>query len=371
MYAANLTDIDITIPSQPKWTGSDIQRLRINQGSKIGRGSALAWMGHLHALRWFLNSTLETAVILEDDVDWSIHLRDQQIPYVSHAFRRLMQNPPGSTRTKLNSNPPPHSTSHPKPHSRFNFKSSLKPSNLHPRSLTTPNTLVPPPIDGERAPMSDYWGPPSKWEILYLGHCGDYFPAHRFRNNLAYEMFEDQTLPPVSKMHEQTQKFWHELELPGQRRLVHRSVWPLCTFAYAVNRRSAARILAEFDREEEGKGTPAYDVRLLEACRDLGWLCYTVNPELFHHHDGPSEIAVADQHARLFAVAAAAAADDTTTTTTTTHGRELGAPNIACGARSDDFFSSDPDALRYLRRNVGAKGRCLADRMQQSMGAWP
>lgn len=157
-------------------------------------------------------------------------------------------------------------------------------------------------------------------------------------------------------MHELTQKFWNNLELPDQHRMVHRSVWPLCTFAYAVHRSSAARILAEFDREEEGKGTPAFDVRILEACRDLGWLCYSVNPELFHHDDGPSEIALADEHERL---------------KSGREGRETGAPNIACGARSEEFFTRDPETLKYLRRNVGAKGRCLVDRMDQSMRQWP
>lgn len=138
--------------------------------------------------------------------------------------------------------------------------------------------------------------------------------------------------------------------------MVHRSVWPLCTFAYAVNRVSAQRILAEFDREEEGKGTPAYDVRILEACRDLGWLCYSVTPELFHHNDGPSEIAELNGEA---------SSEDGRSP------RDSGAPNIACGARSEELFTKDPDTLTYLRTQISSKGECLIDQTQQRMGEWP
>lgn len=73
-------------------------------------------------------------------------------------------------------------------------------------------------------------------------------------------------------------------------RLVYKSYWPLCTFAYAVTRASAERILREYETEGED-GCVAYDVRLLEACRDGGWRCWTVAPELFHHVEGRSEIA--------------------------------------------------------------------------------
>ncbi|KAF2096193.1 hypothetical protein NA57DRAFT_27677, partial [Rhizodiscina lignyota] len=240
LYAANLTDIDITIPTQPDWSDEDIEKIRKKDGSKISRGSARAWLGHLHALRWFMQSNLDTAVIIEDDVDWDIHLRSTQ------------KAPPNNI-------------------SQNNSMSAL--------------------IDN---PETDYWGHPSQWEILYLGHCGDFFSANRLRNNLPHTTIHDTTLPPVSHLHVRTRKFWKDLQLPHQSRLVHRSVWPLCTFAYAVNRKSAERILEEFDKEGD-EGTPAYDVRILEACRDLGWLCYSVNPELFHHDDGPSEIAAVNE----------------------------------------------------------------------------
>jgi hypothetical protein len=52
LWAANLTDVDIVIPEQPVWTEDDLEEFRSAEGSKISRGSTLAWMGHLNALKW-------------------------------------------------------------------------------------------------------------------------------------------------------------------------------------------------------------------------------------------------------------------------------------------------------------------------------
>jgi crotonobetainyl-CoA:carnitine CoA-transferase CaiB-like acyl-CoA transferase len=66
---------------------------------------------------------------------------------------------------------------------------------------------------------------------------------------------------------------------------VHRSTNVLCTFAYAVTKASAARILRELAHEEENHGTEAYDVRIRDACKTSSWNCWSANPELFHHEN--------------------------------------------------------------------------------------
>jgi hypothetical protein len=50
LQAANVTDIDLTIPQQPEWTESDVESFR--DGVDEGRGSILAWMGHRNVLQW-------------------------------------------------------------------------------------------------------------------------------------------------------------------------------------------------------------------------------------------------------------------------------------------------------------------------------
>ena len=90
--AANITGLDVSIPVQPLWTEEDLSQMRAENVSSITRGSALAWLGHLNALRTFLASNYSTALIIEDDVDWDIRLRTIQIPVTASAFRSLTSN---------------------------------------------------------------------------------------------------------------------------------------------------------------------------------------------------------------------------------------------------------------------------------------
>jgi hypothetical protein len=105
--------------------------------------------------------------------------------------------------------------------------------------------------------------------------------------------YHDPSAPSPQQLHPDTALFLRFLNIPSKTRFLHRAYWPFCTFAYAVNRRSAEIIVRQMDKEPEG-GVSAYDVALLTACRDRGWKCWSVAPELFHHRQGVSEISVAD-----------------------------------------------------------------------------
>ena len=52
LQAANVTEIEITIPKQPKWTDEQVEKFRNGEESGT-KGSILAWMGHHHALQWY------------------------------------------------------------------------------------------------------------------------------------------------------------------------------------------------------------------------------------------------------------------------------------------------------------------------------
>ncbi|KAF2267260.1 hypothetical protein CC78DRAFT_614396 [Lojkania enalia] len=296
VYATNLTGIEIVVPEQPAWTDDHVEAFRSGE-SKITRGSALAWMGHLNALKWFLSTPLTTALILEDDVDFSTHLPTTQVPLAAHATRLL-----------------------------------LTPTN-HSSPSTTP----------------DYWSPPPAWEILFLGHCNDKLPATLLPStrHLAYR---DPTLVPPSHLHPSTLAQLRNLNIPPQTRVLHRSHWPLCTFAYGVTRASASRILREYGTEGPG-GCEAYDVRILEACRDHGWRCYSVVPELLHHTNSGSEIAHVND----------GGAEDKE------EKRPGRTPNIACAARDRGLWSQDTETVAWLRREV-LRGECFADWVDEDMG---
>ena len=312
LLAANITEIDITIPVQPKWTDEDVSEFRADRDSRISKGSALAWLGHLNALRWFLATDLESVMILEDDVDWDIHLRTVQLPTAAAAIRQLVQEkttPEGSLNTKPEWN--------------------------------------------------NFWGNSSTWDILYLGHCGDIFRPSSWNSQVPRVMYEDNTLPPMREMHPYTQKFLESINIGDSTRIIHQSIFPLCTFGFAVTRTAAYRLLTEIAPKEAEGGTWAYDVRVLEGCRDLGLRCYSANPEMFHHLDMESEIAKAtvekpdDDHSNE-----KAGADEKGRLKTLRAGA---APNIACGARSKSFYTTDPRTIEYLKEHVGRQGKCLKD----------
>lgn len=209
----------------------------------------MAWLGHLNAVKWFVDSGLETALIIEDDVDWDIHIRHHQVPLVASQMRDLLSRNP--------SEPDDH-------------YASVR----------------------EHIPRGSYWGDLTQWEVLYIGHCGDYFDL-KYWLDIPHNIFRDESVPTFDQLHPDTQNWLWEAGIKNKERMVHRSRQPLCSFAYALNRKSAIRMLADLNHEEWGHGTWSFDVRLLEACRDLGWKCWTVNPELFHHQD-EHDSAIAD-----------------------------------------------------------------------------
>lgn len=291
--------------------------LRADRDSRISRGSALAWLGHLNALRWFLNTDLETMMVLEDDVDWDIHLRTLQIPTAAAAIRKLVAH----------QTDPPGSLDH---------------------------------IEGG----NNFWGNVSTWDILYLGHCGDIFKSTSWTSSIPKVVYEDHTLPPRREMHPYTTKFLESIDVPEYTRVIHQSIFPLCTFGFALTQPAARRLLNDIAPKEAEGGTMAYDVRVLEGCRDMGLRCWSANPELFHHMDSESEI----ESVNMGNENEKAGADEAGRLKVLRMGK---APNIACGARSKDFFTQDPKTLEFLREKVGREGKCLRDSEEEDAGRVP
>lgn len=305
LNAGSLTNLDITIPIQPVWADEDIAHIRAPENSFLDRGSALAWLGHRNALETFLNTTHDTALIMEDDVDWDTRLRTQQIPQAAYAIRELLGSHDG------------------------------------------------------------YYGNTDLWDIIWLGHCGDYFNATRGLEISAIKSYNDPAMPILEELHPWTRDFLEEIGADqNQQRLVHASVQPLCTFAYAITRKAAEKVVNELAVREPSRGPEspckAYDVRLLEGCRDEGMRCISVNPELFHHSDLGSEIALASDERPV---------EDGETAHP---GRPVESPttNIRCSARSrkwkeiqDTVTDPDIDPEEFVRDLAGLSEECYIDDM--------
>ncbi|KAI2469908.1 glycosyltransferase family 25 protein [Annulohypoxylon bovei var. microspora] len=79
--AAKLTDLEFTVP--PQGQNSDdlikaFQNIGADRGAKgLAYGSARAWLSHLDLLKYVIASDLETALIVEDDVDWDVRIKTE------------------------------------------------------------------------------------------------------------------------------------------------------------------------------------------------------------------------------------------------------------------------------------------------------
>ncbi|CAO2647380.1 Nn.00g083020.m01.CDS01 [Neocucurbitaria sp. VM-36] len=298
VWAANLTDLEIVIPEQKEWTEGDLEEFDANEGSIISKGSALAWLGHLNALRWFLeNTTHSTALIIEDDEDWDVTIRQTQVPLIAAAVRHLLAN--GSEE-------------------------------------------------------GGYWSPTTTWDLLYPGHCDDLIAPTTYLSE-PHLLYRDDTTPQHTLLHPDTYNFLRSLDTPE-----------VCTFAYAIHRSSALQILKTLSREPDG-GTPAFDVALLSSCRDEGWKCWSVSPELFHHVEGQSEIFRADRNGveRVQGEAEEREGLD--------RGRGRGTWNSGCGARHTQLWVDEADeggrrVVKGLVRGMLGTGECLVDGVEEERG---
>ena len=315
--AAAVTELELTIPEQKEWTGEDVLKFRTDNvtESKIGIGSVKAWLSHHLVLKAFLESGLESVLIFEDDVDWDIRLRTQQIPLAHKAAQQL--------------------------------------------------------IATKQQPKAHPWGGPEDWDLLYLGHCGDYFNSledgHGVGHNHPHQLqeiphvvYEDPTMLRYTNLHPFTTSLLTALSVPEQHRILHKSKWPLCSFGYAVTRNGAKRIISDVApaKEDLSRNLHAYDSALLAGCRDTDMKCYSLNPEVFHHMEGKSMIAQVEEvvdHKQVFRPPVDVAGQEQLYW-------RMETSNIGCGFWSGEFYyDGEPEKLEILREEVGRKGRCMKE----------
>jgi hypothetical protein len=191
---------------------------------------------------------LGSALIVEDDMDWDIHLKSQLYD-IAYGARQILRE-----------------------------------------SSTLPHS-----------PYGD------DWDILWLGHCGEPFPETLEENaglpleNLArmsakYVIHDDKTVPPYSKVSQLVD--WAQYR--PNTRIIHMSAAPICTFAYAVSQRGARKIL--YGLSVDGLHM-AFDNSLAQLCRDAMYelgreqssgynmKCLSVNPTIMFHHKAKGLVA--------------------------------------------------------------------------------
>jgi len=85
--AGNFTGLDITTTEQPLILDEVIiafQNLGSESGSRPPYGSAKAWLAHIDIMKYVVASGLESALVIEDDVDWDITIHKQMALFSEH-----------------------------------------------------------------------------------------------------------------------------------------------------------------------------------------------------------------------------------------------------------------------------------------------
>ncbi|KAH6652066.1 hypothetical protein BKA67DRAFT_537910 [Truncatella angustata] len=228
-----------TIPDKAVPFGTDRKKLWENN---LG-----SWRGHMNAIRRIVEEDLDSALIMEDDMDWDVRLKPQ-LERVAQGARALL----GSA-----SNP--------------------------------------------TSPYGD------DWDILWLGHCGEVFPELLDENKgkpaddaglkymqRKFVIENDLTVPPLDKV----TGLIDFKQSPEHTRFVHITAAPICTFAYALSQRGARKVL--FDLSVDHLNGP-FDNSLAWLCRravssmgstdpkaagdrGLDAKCISVTPPVFFHH---------------------------------------------------------------------------------------
>lgn len=240
--AAKLTGLNFTIPPQTPTTDDAVRAFQQKASGKQNVltppfGSAKAWLAHLHLLEHVVSLGLETVLIMEDDVDWDVDLRTKQMELVVNNVR--------------------------------NF-TGVRSDNL--------STI---------SPYGD------AWDVLWLGHCGAEMRPVPSSPAPGWASFSVPYFDALRLNGTRVHWLWDTIGWRGDG-------WPLppdglrlvqdggavCSWAYAVSRRSVDKILA---RMVQGDNI-AFDIGLKHAC-DKGELnCVTVVPGVISSYSPPSDL---------------------------------------------------------------------------------
>lgn len=172
--AANASQISLIIPAQPKWSQEFISSFEAF-GPVEAHGAAMAWLGHIDLLKFVIQNRWGSALIMEDDVDWDVRIR-QQTQKIAKGVRELTKKP--------------------------NWKVWERPEVR---------------VEGS-SPYGD------DWDVLWMGHCSD--PPDTLKPIVSWA---DDTVIPW-KQYIGLDHYMTTVLTEGQR-ASHRSFNPVCTYA--------------------------------------------------------------------------------------------------------------------------------------------
>ncbi|KAK3295370.1 glycosyltransferase family 25 protein, partial [Chaetomium fimeti] len=264
---ASLSNMDIEFIDGV--AGADVPDKAIPMAKDKGRlkdAPIGSWRAHMNAIREVVHRNLSSALILEDDVDWDVRIREQLSDFALSAHA-LTQPVRGSSP----SSPIYADETYPQP-------APDSPGKLPDLSFAALPATVPP----SRSPYGD------NWDVLWIGHCGMHFPfersAHVPKARVIHE--GDETVAPKKNLWTFNIPFTLKEKYPPHTRAYHHVQEGVCTLGYAVSQQGARKLLYEVGLKPV---TAAFDLLLRWYCegekgRAAGRQCLTTQPGLFQHH---------------------------------------------------------------------------------------
>ncbi|KAF3056409.1 putative glycosyltransferase family 25 protein [Daldinia childiae] len=216
-----------TIPKKALPFGWDRETMR---DSNLG-----SWRGHVNAMRRIIEDGISSALIMEDDMDWDVNIKEQLVQFAAAA--RSLQN--GFHRNQTLETPSPYG---------------------------------------------------QDWDMLWLGSCVTTFdedlpedlqiPSEE-RDSRKVFIYNDPTVPPPGHILGNGSFSWDDY--PPRTRIVYVPGDNVCSFAYALSAAGAQKALQHMGLEGQRK---PFDNHLSDLCRLRinGMRCVSIVPSLFIHH---------------------------------------------------------------------------------------
>jgi hypothetical protein len=208
-----------------------------------------------------VEQNITSALVLEDDTDWDLRTKSQMRDFAK-ASRLLVQPLRGTKNIFLD-------PTHPQPRVGQDFENFDIDSDTVTEPITSP------------------YGDISRWDLLWLGHCGARFPYLSDVNAPLGRVviLNDQTVP--EHQHLDMEYGGNDLiqQYPAHTRVVSRARLNTCSLGYGISQGGARRLLWELGTRLM---SDTNDIMFRHVCdgvegRELG-VCLSVQPQLFQHH---------------------------------------------------------------------------------------
>ncbi|KAI5358448.1 hypothetical protein Slin15195_G108970 [Septoria linicola] len=226
LQAAKLAGLRIEVPVQEK-PSDEAVRAQVGGEPEEGYGHARALLNHLALLDKIAQSPHETALIMEDDVDFGLQIRSQ-MELVSKAF--------------------------------------WDHANLAPESRGSAEEVLHPYREHE-------------WDIFWPGHFGMSF----IEGSDVFKYHDPHALP-WDRLTTQFNNYYEQMAAGSSKQAEPQqlifNVAPLATFAYAITKAHAARLVQKFRQDKTHK----FDNAVHIDCVGRVHRCVAPVPQLFHHH---------------------------------------------------------------------------------------